>query len=319
MKKVRLLQTCVLFFWLLAAACSPGAVAPPVAPATSAVGEESEAVSWQLESIGQLGNTFDVMRIAMVNNDALPIAARQYTFDLLIVGSGAGQDYGSEPLNDFYDDVKPFVRDVFGNANAHGNSAYSTPFSYYVTDYEYPGPTPTDSASCNPGLPSSWAPAQNTPVADMPAWDCNIALSTASVSLNLGMIVHRESVQDRSKYNLFSSEYNSYAAILHELSHAAYVMSDEAEAMGAGRFRPVHHPNIYLNDSTCAGDCPSSCMRIGVSVWYRCQPADDSTNLMFFFPQPTPGANDGWDAYELKFASQDRLQYLHAECNRGRC
>lgn len=292
------------------AAC--GGTSP--APATS-------PIAWMIEPVSSPSANPQILRVISMDGTEIPARASKNALDLLIMGSQP--DYGGLALDQFYADIKPFLRDVFGGSSAIGGTGYSTPFNYYVTDYEYGGATPTGS-TCNPGLPPNWAPAQNTAVSDLPAWDCNIALSTASVSLNLGLIIHRRNLQDKSKYNLFSSEFNSYAAILHELSHAAFVMSDEANAPSAGRFATKHYPNIYnhLNSqspSTCNGICPGKCSQIGTTVNYRCQPTSDKTNLMHFQPQPTPGVNTGWDSYGYEFDSVNRLQYIYDLCTAGEC
>lgn len=303
-----------LLLCLSLVACGGAATAPPApapAPTTS-------TIVWTTLRVTTPGAVPQVQRITSVDGTAIPTLARPNGLDLLIMGSGLGADYGNRSLTEFYDDVKPLLRDVFGSANALQSSGYKSPLQYYVTDYEYPQATPTGTG-CNPGLPASWAPEKNTPVNDMPAWDCNIAVSTAHVSLNLGMIIHRQSVQDRSKYNLFSSEYNSYAAILHELSHAAFVMSDEADALGAARFGPAHDPNVYKNDGGCNGTCPGQCQKIGTTIYYRCVPSSDATNLMYFMPQPTPGVNTGWNNYQYQFGSANRLQYIYGLCQQGEC
>ena len=114
-----------------------------------------------------------------------------------------------------------------------------------MTDYEYSQVIPASEDKCDPGLPPDWASESNVKY-DGPAWGCNIALSTApELLLNIGFIVHGGNVQDKSKFNLFSAEYNSYAAILHELSHAAFVMSDEAPT-GEGRFDFVPTSRISI-------------------------------------------------------------------------
>jgi hypothetical protein len=215
---------------------------------------------------------------------------------------------------------------VFGASNVLGSGPFGSRLNYYVTDRQYPHPTPQGGDECYPGLPDIWAPTTPTNVPDMnaPAWNCNIALSTAGVGLNLGLIVHRTPAPDRNKQNLFSSEYNSYAAILHEMSHAAFAMADEAPA-GRGRFRPADHPNVFRTSdelSACQAACPGHCGDID-STYSRCiptpSPTADQGNLMWFFPPPAPGDNATWDQYRYHFQSIDRLDHIMDICQSGGC
>ena len=287
----------------------------------SACNGPKPSIDWKLDALSTPGATPQLYRIAEVEGTSIPTRPVTQTLDLLILGCSS--DYGSESLDTFYGDVKPFMHEVFGAPNILGDTgSYAAPFSYYVTDHKYPQPTPMPGNTCNPGLPASWAPSTpNTPVNNLPAWDCNIALSTAGISLNLGFIVHRVNVQDSNKFNMFSSEYNSYAAILHELSHAAFVMSDEAPT-GAGRFLPDDHPNIYLA-SNCNGVCSGNCGSISNTIYRRCvptpSPTADATNVMYFYPQPTPGDNSTWNDYQYYFGSVQRLQYIYTTCANGGC
>lgn len=334
--RISLLNIATILSILLAACGGSPAPAPapasvsncPLVPPPSALlptPASASSISWTLQSVPASGSTHQVRRVSAIGGMTIPTRSYETSLDLLIMGSSLAADYGSASLNAFYTDVKPFLYVVFGSGNVLGASGYASPFSYYVTDFEYDQATPAGT-TCNPGLPAAWVPSPNTPVSDLPAWDCNIALSTAgSVSLNLGMIVHRQNTQDRSKFNLFSSEYNSYAAILHELSHAAFVMSDEYPPPGVsgppgGYFSPPTYPNVYLGDSSCGGICSgSSCVKVGISSYYRCQPADDATNLMYFSPQPTPGDNGLWNLFQHQCASRDRLDYIYGLCSSGGC
>lgn len=239
--------------------------------------------------------------------------------DLLIMNS---PDY--EDPEDFYNDVRPMMHEVFGIRNVLDfDPAARFPFNYYVTSFQYPALTPEEQNSlCLPRAP---VPPSNTPGPNvhLPAWNCNIALSTIGtngVSLDLGLIIHKGDIQDSSQFNLFSSEHNSYATILHELSHAAFAMSDEYKGL-AGKFHPKNHPNVYRtkNKSSCDAACPNKCVPIEDTDLYRCKPADDTTNLMYFFSQPTPGANAGWSDYRYHFSSEDRLKYIYGECAKGEC
>jgi len=256
--------------------------------------------------------------------------------DLVFIPS---PDYTSDSSTLFAEHVQAIIQAVFGVKNALNRQDMYTdpirPFAFYVTDYHYAQNT-SQNGKCNPGLPIEWAPSEgNLEDIDLPAWDCNIALSTAGVELDLGFIVHQKSEPDRNRFNLFSSEYNSYAAILHELSHAAFVMSDEAPSPdNSGRFQPKHFPNVYTNviKKTCEDICGTSCVEIkklnsngqleqAASGFYRCAPSGplDATNLMYFYPQPQPGNNATWSEYDYEYSSSDRLQYIYEKCNAAKC
>jgi hypothetical protein len=238
----------------------------------------------------------------------------------------ASPDYGSND-NSYSEHVQTILGAVFGARNMiNRNGAYGNrlrPFSFYATEYRYDETTPI-AGECNPGLPVEWAPAQsNGRDVNVPAWDCNLALSTAAVEVDIGLVIHKTDLPDRNRYNLFSSEYNSYAAIMHELSHATFAMSDEApSALQGGAFFPEKYPNIFrMRDqrAQCELVCQqyqSSCVDIpkvdregaiipaSQSGFLHCSTAadDDIRNLMYFYPQPTPGDNQEWaDRFDYRY------------------
>jgi hypothetical protein len=177
---------------------------------------------------------------------------------------------------------------------------------------------------------------------ELPAWDCNLALSTAGVELDVGFVVHTQQITDRNRYNLFTAEYNSYAAILHELSHAAFVMSDEAPSvLESGRFLTTVYPNVFsiqipgqqaLCESTCA-EYGGQCVDIPridqdkkviqeKSGYARCEMEGQDTNennLLYFNPQPNPGGNENWWNYDYYFEAVKRLDYIYRLCNQAKC
>jgi hypothetical protein len=318
---------------ILLATCggAPPAAAPPASG--SAPPAPTPTISWALTPVANFtdpatGTSHQLLRVGNVAGVALPTTGPQQALDILIMGAGSCTDSSSNPcgyenktLAQFYEDVKPFMRDVFGAANVLGAGPYDGPFNFYVTDYEYSQATPAG-GKCDLGLPPEWASEPNFSY-DGPAFDCSIALSTApstaAPELNIGFIVHRGNVPDRNKFSLFSAEYNSYAAILHELSHAAFVMSDEAP-IAAGRFFPTSYPNLYNGTcppNSCAG---GSCESIGSGYSHCTGAAGNDTNLMYFATPVPPGSNSGWGSYGYQFASIDRLNYIYTEkCAKGLC
>lgn len=276
---------------------------------------ESYGLNWKLLPVSNSPETFRIIEVGGTPFKTYGDPTK--TLDLLIMNS---PDY--EDPEDFYGDVQPMVGEVFGSPNVLDSGLEQRfPFNYYVTSFQYPADTPQNSLC----LPRHPVPQSNTlePSVNMPTWNCNIALSTIGangVSLNLGLIIHRGDITDSSQFNLFSSEHNSYATILHELSHAAFAMSDEYKGP-AGKFHPLDSPNVYLTKkkSSCDAACPNKCLPIEDTDLYRCKPADDTTNLMYFFPQPTPGANAGWSNYQYHFSSYGRLKYIYGECAKGEC
>ena len=212
------------------------------------------------------------------------------------------------------------------------------PFQFYATEYRYQGTTP-GGGQCNPGLPGEWAPSQsNGRDVNAPAWDCNLALSTAATELDLGFILHKGDLTDRNRYNLFSSEYNSYAAIIHELSHATFAMSDEAPStVQGGVFFPKIHPNVFSDEANCELACTSHQSKcVGIpkveangkinpntqSGLFRCSSSakDNEINIMYFYPQPKPGNNQSWGTYNYLYTAFDRLRHIFNDwCNQGRC
>lgn len=257
----------------------------------------------------------------------------------------ASPDYDDSSATDYGEHVQAIIRDVFGAPNPlNRNATYGQrlrPFKFYATEYRYAAATPRK--GCDFGLPVEWAPSSsNGRDVDAPAWDCNLALSTASVELDVGFVMHKADLPDLNKYNLFSSEYNSYATILHELSHAAFAMSDEAPSVvQGGAFFPRDYPNIFHAQNEralCEVACKkyaSSCIDIpkvdrdgqildaSQSGFLHCSlsPEEDASNLMYFFPQPLPGDNANWaDRFDYRYASIERLRYIfNAWCNLARC
>jgi hypothetical protein len=276
---------------------------------------ESYGLNWKLLPVSNSPETFRIIEVrgTSFKDHADPTKA----LDLLIMNS---PDYKAP--GDFYSDVQPMMYEVFGIRNVLDfDPAARFPFNYYVTSFQYSALTPVKQNSlCLPRKP---VPQSNTlvPSVNMPTWNCNIALSTIGtngVSLDLGLIIHRGDIGDSSQFNLFSSEHNSYATILHELSHAAFAMSDEYKGPH-GKFHPLDSPNVYRTKTRCDEACPNICVPIEDTDLYRCKPADDTTNLMYFFPQPDPGINEGWRKYQYYFPSNGRLKYIYGECAKGEC
>jgi hypothetical protein len=326
---------------------------------TSACSDSVETIElsdsgWELEAIGlpvaELYKILSVQQTDMPTYNDCADAQNQKqpssrcSLDLLFMPS---PDYAGDAEIDFSEHVQQIITDVFGSEsplNRHtGYGQPLRPFSFFVTEFRYPENTPA-SGACSPGLPEEWVPPEpNLADVDLPAWDCNVALGTAGVELDVGFIVHIEPENDRNRYNLFSSEYNSYAAILHELSHAAFVMSDEApSALESGRFLTHSYPNVFsvqsqeqqaFCEATCAAH-DSVCVGIpridrngeiieGQSIYARCGVPDESegeeNNLLFFYPQPLPGENDNWADYDYFFEAVNRLDYIYRICNRAGC
>lgn len=278
---------------------------------------EAFDLDWDLVPISNSPETFRITEVG--GTPFRQHADPRKALDLLIMNS---PDY--KDAEDFYRDVRPMVGEVFGSPKSRLNKLdfdpdARFPFNYYVTSFQYPADTPQNSLC----LPRHVVPRSNTlePSVHMPTWNCNIALSTIGeigVSLDLGLIIHRGDIGDSSQFNLFSSEHNSYATILHELSHAAFAMSDEYKGPH-GKFHPLDSPNVYRTKTSCDAACPNKCVPIEDTDLYRCKPADDTTNLMYFFPQPDPGINEGWRKYQYYFPSNGRLKYIYGECAKGVC
>ena len=309
---------------------------------------------WELEAVGL--PVAELYRILSVQDTDMPTyldcadaqnqkqPSSRCSLDLLFMPS---PDYAGATEADFSEHVQRIITDVFGSESPlNRHSGYGQPlrpFSFLVTEFRYPENTPA-SGACSPGLPAEWVPSEpDLADVDLPAWDCNIALSTAGVELDVGFIVHTDPENDRNRYNLFSAEYNSYAAILHELSHAAFVMSDEAPSpLESGRFLTTSFPNVFsvqsqeqraVCDATCA-EYDSECVDIpridrdgqiieGQSVYARCEASAESVgterNLLHFAPQPAPGENEDWSDYDYFFEAVKRLDYIYRICNRAEC
>ena len=278
-------------------------------------------ISWTLEWVASFtdpstGTTYQLRRIGQVVGIALPTPEPEKALDILIMGAGSCTDSSGNPCQ-LYEVVKPFMRDVFGAPNVLGAAPYGGPFNFYVTDYKYSQAIPASEDKCDPGLPNGWVPSPNYSY-DGPAFDCNIALGSAAPHLNLGFIVHGGNVQDKNRLNLFSAEYNSYAAILHELSHAAFVMSDEAPT-GAGHFFPTSYPNLYNGPCPSSACATPSCESIGSGFSHCTGAAGNDTNLMYFATPVPPGSNNGWGNYVYQFASINRLAHIYQLCTNGDC
>jgi hypothetical protein len=328
----------ILLLLLLVVACSATVETVPI-EVNSAGWRMRELLSVPSAAVYEIGAVGDQELPAYrncANENDLKQPSYECALDLLFVPS---PDYTRPTAARFVEHLQVIIRDVFGAGNALNRPGLYAdpfrPFRFYVTDYRYETNTPQP-GKCHPGLPPEWAPAeQNLGDVDLPAFDCNLALSTAGVELNLGLIIHQQPVPDRSRFNLFSSDYNSYAAVLHELSHAAFVMSDEAPSPdNSGRFQPKHYPNVYANvlRQACEAVCGTSCVEIkqwtstvgeasAPSGFFRCQPPApiDTANLMYFYPQPAPGDNATWMEYRYQYASTDRLQYIYEKCNNAQC
>lgn len=218
----------------------------------------------------------------------------------------------------------------------------------YATNYAYAHTQPYgESNTCSVGLPDEWVilpteditesefhPGSTTPAV---AWDCNIAVSTLGISLDVAAIVHGEIQQDVAQYNVFSSHHARYDGLLHEFSHAAFVISDEAlttvkqaQVMYANVYQkctgiPGNDP-YYCTSSTpdyCRGDCSgcsgSECVPMGNDPSYvRCKPDNDATNLMYL---ATPAYYDSanWSKFEYKCNARKRVIYIWNYCFHGGC
>lgn len=274
-----------------------------------------------------------------------PRPASQCALDLIFVAS---PDYRGPDEALYTTHVQDIILNVFGKPNSlnrHGGFGQALrPFRFYVTEYRHSSTALSGGDGCSPGLPGDWAPGSDQVDRDAPAWDCNIALSTAGVELNVGFVMHIQPLYDRSRYNLFTAEYNSYAAILHELSHATFVMPDEgplAPSEGGLRWVLKEFTNLFLVtnaeqraacEQTCAETYRGQCVDIffldatGLLTsrptnFARCQvvEGESDSNLMYFYPQPAPGENETWATFDFYHGAVGRTQYIFDKCGKAQC
>jgi hypothetical protein len=318
---------------------------------TIAVNEEG----WQIQDLGlPVAQIFEIVAVGdqrmptyndCADADGRPRAASQCALDLIFVAS---PDYRGAMEQRYAGHVQEIILNVFGvpnSLNRNGNFGQPLrPFRFYATEYRYPDTTLAGTTGCSPGLPSAWVPGSDTVDPEAPSWDCNLALSTAGVELNVGFVMHTAPLYDRSRYNLFTAEYNSYAAILHELAHATFVLPDEgpfAPSETGLRWILKEFANIFLVsnaaqraacEQTCAETYRGHCVDIFFldaageltnhpTNFARCEAAEgeSASNLMYFYPQPAPGENEHWAEFAFYYGAANRTQYIYDKCRRAAC
>ncbi|MCB0062351.1 MAG: hypothetical protein KDE19_09555, partial [Caldilineaceae bacterium] len=53
----------------------------------------------------------------------------------------------------------------------------------------------------------------------------------------------------------------------------------------------------------------------------RCEATagESISNLMYFYPQPEPGINEDWSAFDFYHAAVNRMQYIYDKCRQAAC
>lgn len=301
-----------------------------------AVHPSDGTVAWKLTPVVAHADGSRVDRIESINDVPLKSFAENRALDLLILGSGHELDYPESASQTLFQDIFQLVATLFTgpSPNLLGAGPGGQALNIYVTDHRYgaelngePAALPVDDETqCDLGLPKEWVPNDGEANYHGPAWDCNVALSTGNMALNLGLIIHRQPLTDRQRANLVSSEYNSFTTVLHELSHAAFAISDEYD--GGGHFETADFPNVFRRESPdgnhprCSPEqCAGRCQQISAnSLYERCVDLNEAEFNRFNLMNAVRSDGPEWQSYRYYFNAERRRDFVWTLCSQeGKC